>query len=110
MVDANRPGADRIGEDPDHLGGYCGETRAFTDVRREQSEEARPDDQTHSTLIMFGMSKREFLTILAVLLIGIAGAVEITYYLAQRYLAAQHADDPLERAGGLKPGQAVDKK
>ncbi len=59
---------------------------------------------------MFGMSKREFLTILAVLLIGIAGAVEITYYLAQRYLAAQHADDPLERAGGLKPGQAVDKK
>jgi hypothetical protein len=43
------------------------------------------------------------------LLIGVGITVEVTYYVVQRYLAAQHADDPLARAGGLKPSQAIDK-
>ena len=55
-------------------------------------------------------SKRDFLIILAVLFIGIVVAVEITYYAAQLYIAAQHADDPLSQTGGLKPAQSVDKK
>ena len=44
------------------------------------------------------------------MLIGVAITVEITYYLAQRYITAQHSYDPLARAGGLKPAQAIDKK
>ena len=56
------------------------------------------------------MSKRELLIIAAALLIGVAGTVEITYYVAQWYFAAQHADDPLFKFGGLKPDQAIGKK
>jgi len=41
---------------------------------------------------------------------GIAITVEVTYYVAQRYIAAQHSWDPLTHAGGLKPSQAIDKK
>lgn len=47
---------------------------------------------------------------LAALLIGVAATVEITYYLAQKYFQTVHAEDPLSRAGGLKPAQEIDKK
>lgn len=56
------------------------------------------------------ISKRDFLIILVALLIGGAITVEITYYAAQWYLAAQHAEDPLEKAGGLNPAKAIEKK
>ncbi|HEY3791367.1 MAG TPA: hypothetical protein VGM09_06010 [Bradyrhizobium sp.] len=59
---------------------------------------------------MFEISKRDFLIVLAAVLIGGAITVEITYYAAQWYIAAQRADDPLSRAAGLKPAQAIDKK
>ncbi len=55
------------------------------------------------------LSKRDFLIILVALLIGVGITVEATYYVAERYFAAQHADDPHARAGGLKPSQAIDK-
>jgi len=56
------------------------------------------------------LSKRAFLIIVVAMVIGVGITVEITYYLAQWYIAAQHADDPLARAGGLKPSQAIDKQ
>lgn len=59
---------------------------------------------------MFGNnSKRDFLIILVAVLIGVGITVEITYYVAQWYIAAQHANDPLSR-GGLKPAQTIEKK
>jgi len=66
------------------------------------------DEQTGA--IMFEISKRNFLIILVAVLIGVGITVEITYYVAQWYFAAQRADDPLSQAGGLKPAQAIDKK
>jgi hypothetical protein len=59
---------------------------------------------------MFEISKRDLLIILVAVLIGVGITVEITYYVAQWYIAAHRADDPLSRAGGLKPAQEVDKK
>ena len=59
---------------------------------------------------MFEISKRDLLIILAAVLIGVGVTVEATYYLARWYFAAQHADDRLSQAGGLKPAQAIDKK
>jgi len=41
------------------------------------------------------------------MVIGVGITVEITYYLAQWYIAAQHANDPLSR-GGLKPAKAME--
>ena len=51
--------------------------------------------------LMFEISKRDLLIILAAVLIGVGVTVEITYYVAQWYFAAQRADDPLSQAGGL---------
>ena len=59
---------------------------------------------------MYEISKRGLLITLVVVLIGVGITVEITYYVAQRYFAAQRAYDPLSRTGGLKPSQAIDKK
>jgi hypothetical protein len=44
--------------------------------------------------IVFETSKRNFLIILVAVLIGVGVTVELTYYVAQWYFAAQHADDP----------------
>lgn len=59
---------------------------------------------------MYEISKRGLLITLVVVLIGVGITVEITYYVAQRYFAAQRAYDPLSRTGGLQPSQAIDKK
>ena len=46
-------------------------------------------------------SKRQLLIFIAALLIGIAGAVEITY-LSTRHVASQRADDPLPARMGTR--------
>jgi hypothetical protein len=48
------------------------------------------------------LSKRDFLIILVALFIGIVITVEVTYYVAERYFAAQHSYDPLARAGDAR--------
>ena len=59
---------------------------------------------------MYEISKRGLLITLVAILIGVGITVEATYYLAQWYFAAQRANDPLSRAGGLESSQAIGKK
>ena len=74
------------------------------------TELARHRYREQTGAIMYEISKRGLLITFAAVLIGVGITVEITYYVAQRYFAAQRAYDPLSRAGGLEPSQTIDKK
>jgi hypothetical protein len=44
------------------------------------------------------------------LLISGAAAVGVSYWVAETYIASQHAGDPLQTQGGLKPSQDANRK
>lgn len=58
---------------------------------------------------MFGLSKREVLAVIGMLIIVCGLTAWGTVYVIQKYVLGVR-DDPLARAGGLKPSQAIEKK
>jgi hypothetical protein len=58
---------------------------------------------------MFDLTKREILTILGALVIICGLTAWGTVFFIREYVLG-HRDDPLVRAGGLKPFQATGKK
>ena len=58
---------------------------------------------------MFDLSKREILTVIGTVIIVCGLTAWGTVYIIREYVIG-HRDDPLERAGGLSPSQAIEKK
>jgi hypothetical protein len=58
---------------------------------------------------MFDLSKREILTVIGVLIIVCGLTAWTTVFVIQKYVLG-HRGDPLARAGGLSPSQAIEKK
>jgi hypothetical protein len=58
---------------------------------------------------MFDLSKREILNIIGTLIIVCVLIAWGTIFVIQKYVLGER-DDPLARAGGLKPEQALGKK